>query len=85
MNGPLRCNCGNRPFYIGPGICSSIVVYHLAVALFPYPFVFSVKLQKQSNYRNMLYFQTFRSTKKQNTCQIIKIKAKNDPRAMDSW
>jgi len=33
----------------------------------------------------MLYFQTFRSTKKQNTCQIIKIKAKNDPTPTSLW
>ena len=85
MNGPLRCNCGNRPFYLGSGVCSSIVVYHLVVALFPYPLMFSVKFQNRSNYRNMLYFQSLRSLKKQNACQIIKIKAKNDHAAMNSW
>ena len=41
--------------------------------------------ENRNNFKNMLYFQSFRSTKKQNTCQIIKIKAKNDPRAMNSW
>ena len=33
---------------------------------------------KTKNYKNMLYFQTFRSTKKQNTCQTIRIKEQND-------
>lgn len=76
MNGPLRCNCGNRPFYIGSGVCSSIVVDHLVVALFPYPLMLSVKFQKQSNYRNMLYLQTFRSLKSKIHAKSSKLKQK---------
>jgi hypothetical protein len=46
------------------------------VALFPYPLMLSVKFQKQSNYRNMLYLQTFRSLKSKIHAKSSKLKQK---------
>jgi hypothetical protein len=76
MNGPLSCNCGNGPLYLGSGVCSSIAVYHLAVTFLPYPRALSEEPQTEATTETCFIFKALGQQKSKMHAKLSKIKKK---------